>query len=180
MSAASSLGEVFDAGGSSVFEDLQRLVFASYIATVNILTDSTLIPPDRGDVSNIAIGPDGQPVPGVDAFVVYSSKIATLSVRALIIVPTITLAMFLVVFGLTNLPSPWYKVHALQATVLYSYQPQHANLAGAIWKREGDTPYLDESHIGAGEVEAPVVVRPPLARPRFDRTNRTLSWGLSG
>lgn len=168
-SPETALGPIFDAGTSSVHADLQRLVLASYIATMNTLTDTTLFPTDHLGIFNDVLGSDGQVQAGVDEFVVWSSQIATLSIRALVVIPIVTLVMFLIVYCLTTLPSPWYRIQALQATVLYSCLHQRT-LGGPDTELQhaGDTPYLFPDD----ELQA-------RFRPRFDKHHRTLSWGHS-
>ncbi|KAH8888942.1 hypothetical protein GQ53DRAFT_767084 [Thozetella sp. PMI_491] len=104
QSATTSLGGAFDASSASIKSDLERLVLASYIATTNTFTDTTLYP-ESGQansatvggvpVPNIVLDNLGNPLPGVDGFVVYSSNVVALSVRVLIIVPTVTFACWL-------------------------------------------------------------------------------------
>jgi len=167
LSTDTALGEVFDAGSSSAYADLQRLVNASYVATINTLTDTTLFPPAHNGIPNDVLGPNGKVNPGVDGFVVWSSEVQALSIRVLIIIPSITLAMFLIVYCLTNLPFSWYRIQALQATVLYSsLHEMAAGHADFEVRREGDTPFARK-----GDVEQTAF------RPRFNRHSRTLSWG---
>ncbi|RYP43224.1 hypothetical protein DL770_011777 [Monosporascus sp. CRB-9-2] len=98
-----ALGGMFDAGASSVYEDLQRLVLAAYVATSSVLNDTTLFQTTNTEgVENQAIDGTGQVRDGVADFVVWSSDVATLSVKAIIIIPTIALALWLVVLALLN------------------------------------------------------------------------------
>ena len=96
-STATSLGQFFDAEDSSFHSDIQRLVMASYIASTNVLTESTLFAEDRLGISNFILGNDGVVMPGAADFVIWSSQVRTLSVRTLIIIPVIVLALFLIV-----------------------------------------------------------------------------------
>ena len=96
-STATSLGQFFDAQESSFHNDIQRLVTASYVASTNVLTESTLFAEERLGVPNFILGNDGQVQPGSADFVIWSSQVRTLSVRTLIIIPVITLALFLIV-----------------------------------------------------------------------------------
>lgn len=99
-STATSLGQFFDAEDSSFHRDIQRLVIASYIATTNVLTESTLFAEDRLGIPNFILGNDGQVLPGADEFVIWSSNVRTLSVRTIIIIPVIALALFITVIGM--------------------------------------------------------------------------------
>jgi len=105
-STATSLGLYFDANVSSFHSDIQRLVIASYVASANTLTESTLFAEDRLDVPNFALGDDGQVLPGADNFVIWSSQVGTLSVRTLIIIPVIALALFLIVLYVIEFRHP--------------------------------------------------------------------------
>ncbi|KAH0848912.1 hypothetical protein AYO21_10647 [Fonsecaea monophora] len=169
VSTDTSLGEKFDAGASSFHDDLQRLVFASYIATMNTLTDTTLFSTNNYGLPNQVIGSDGGPDPGVDAFVIWSSNVSTLSILTIIIIPVMTVVMKLIVWALTDLPFSWYRIQALQATVLYSCLHEKATGINDVeCNRQGDRPWVKQ-----GDHEQAVF------RPRFDRESRTLSWGAA-
>ncbi|KIX96218.1 uncharacterized protein Z520_07996 [Fonsecaea multimorphosa CBS 102226] len=169
VSTDTSLGEKFDAGASSFHNDLERLVFASYIATMNTLTDTTLFSTNNYGIPNEATGSDGKPSPGVDAFVIWSSEVSTLSILALIIIPVMTVAMKVIVWALTEMPFSWYRIQALQATVLYScLHEKAAGINDVECNRQGDRPWVEK-----GDHEQAVF------RPRFDRESRTLSWGAA-
>ena len=101
-STATSLGQYFDAEESSFHNDIQRLVIASYVASANTLTESTLFAEDRLGIPNFVLGNNGQVLPGADSFVIWSSQVGTLSVRTLIIIPVIALALFLIVLYVIN------------------------------------------------------------------------------
>ncbi len=135
LSASTALGEVFDAGSSSMYADLQRLVLASYIATTNMLTDTTLFPTDTNSILNYALGPDGALLSGVAEFVVWSSDISTLSVRSIIIIPTVWLALWIIVLILSGI-RPLRVVQALSATVLFRHLDTHVE----GWKCHSDIP----------------------------------------
>jgi len=108
-SASSSLGGYFNASSASVYADLERLVFASYIATVNTLTDTTLFPTDSG-IGNEVVDPATLlPFAGVDAFVIWSSNVVTLSVKALIIIPVLAAVLWMVFIGVLLLPIPMFS-----------------------------------------------------------------------
>lgn len=95
-STATSLGEYFDAEESTFRNDIQRLVIASYVASANTLTESTLFAQERLGIPNSILN-NSQILPGSTDFVIWSSDVSTLSVRVLIIIPAITLALFLIV-----------------------------------------------------------------------------------
>lgn len=143
LSSTTSLGNIFDAGGSGAFSDLQRLVLAAYIGSTNTLTDLTLYPqsssppPDEAQaatedgkpiLANLALDDNGNRREGVAQFVIYSSEISTLSVKALIIIPALSLVFWLLALGLLTW-SPLSKVNALDVTVLH--QTLEEKLPGA-------------------------------------------------
>jgi len=103
QSASTEVENVFNASSSSMQADLSRLVFASYIATVNTLTDTTLFPQIRGVLNDITTNP--QSYGGVGEFVIWSNDVIALSVSALIIIPTITVALWLIFIALIFTPS---------------------------------------------------------------------------
>lgn len=114
-SASTSLGGYFHASTSSVYSDLERLVFASYIATANTLTDTTLFSTDSG-IGNQVVDPVTLlPFAGVDEFVIWSSSVVTLSVKAIIIIPVLAAALWIVFIGVLLLPIPIFS--ALTVTV---------------------------------------------------------------
>ncbi|ERS98457.1 uncharacterized protein SPSK_06055 [Sporothrix schenckii 1099-18] len=101
QSSTLALGTIFDAGSSSAFSDLQRLVLAAFIATANTLTDTTLASSYLGSktaAGNMIYGDNNEPLSGADEFVVWSSDVSTISVRAAIIIPVVAFASWLLVF----------------------------------------------------------------------------------
>ena len=101
-SSVTALSNILDANSSSIYSDLERLVYASYIATVNCLTETTLFPPANGFLN--AVAPGGILLDGTSSFVIYSTDIATLSVRTLIIIPTIAVGLWIVSISLLLVP----------------------------------------------------------------------------
>ena len=101
-SSVTALASVLDASSSSIYDDLQRLVFASYIATVNCLTETTLFAPANGFLNDVA--PGGILLPGTGDFVIFSEDIAALSVRTLIIVPVVAVGLWIFSIALIFLP----------------------------------------------------------------------------
>lgn len=166
QSGSTALGRILDAGSASIHSDLERLVLASYIATKNVLTDATLIP--TGTIPNLVEDSNGNIFPGVADFVVRSSSVSTLSIRALIIFPMLSVALLLIVFLVKNLQSPWYKVHALQATVLYSCLDEMTMAAHQkkLWQRDSNVVFWE------GDEEQACI------GPRYDwKGDRKLHWG---
>jgi len=85
---------ILDAGSSSIFDDLERLVLASWVSSKNILRDTTTYA--NGQMVNLAEGPRGEVEAGVAQFLLQSGDIDTLSVRILIAIPAILLFLFIV------------------------------------------------------------------------------------
>lgn len=112
-SSVTALSNILDANSSSIYSDLERLVYASYIATVNCLTETTLFPPANGFPNEVA--PGGILLEGTGNFVIYSNDIATLSVRSLIIIPTIAVSLWIVSIVLLLLPITRNVVATLEA-----------------------------------------------------------------
>jgi len=122
VSSTTSIGNIFDAESSSALSDLRRLVLSAYIATTNTLTDLTLYPEDApgrdNGTANLAIDESGNIKPGVADFVVWSPDITTLSVKAIIIIPVLSLVFWILALSLLRW-SPLRSVNALDATVLH-------------------------------------------------------------
>ncbi|KAK3346853.1 hypothetical protein B0T25DRAFT_553015 [Lasiosphaeria hispida] len=137
-SATAPIGSTFNAGGSSIHKDLERLVLSSYIATVNTLTDTTLYLRPEGEtpsITNIALDSQSQPLPGVDAFVVYTSKATALSVTTLIVVPTLALGTLVLSLLLLKF-SPLRLATAME--VIEHFQLLREDYGDATIKRGSD------------------------------------------
>jgi hypothetical protein len=163
--SATPLG-AFDANSSTVYDDLKRLVLVAYIGSVNALINTVLYPTEVNSVPNMVLDLDGVILPGVDEFVIFSSEVTTLSVPAIVVIPVIFLVLFVINYCMINLPSPWYRIQALQATVLFTSLHQlGADNPGAVWRREGGTGYS-----GKGDTE------PSAVKPHYDRRTRIVNW----
>ncbi|KAG7290339.1 hypothetical protein NEMBOFW57_000339 [Staphylotrichum longicolle] len=103
-SRTTSPNGVIDAGASSMFADMERLILASYAATRNIFTDAVMFG-QPGGYENLVKGPDGQPREGAGKFVVSSPDIQTFSLTGIV-----TLAVILLVLILLNCLT-WLLVH---------------------------------------------------------------------
>ncbi|KAK2593617.1 hypothetical protein QQS21_008665 [Conoideocrella luteorostrata] len=89
-SATSTIGQIFSAKDSGFQKDLERLVLASYIATTNILTDSTQYPAGaERELENLSRGADGKIKDGVADFIVFSSDVSALSMAVVIAIPVL-------------------------------------------------------------------------------------------
>ncbi|KAI1384407.1 uncharacterized protein F4822DRAFT_362848 [Hypoxylon trugodes] len=105
LSATTANGQVFNAEASSIHNDLERLVQAAYVATVNCLTDLTLYPAgaDR-DLANIALDDTNQPRSDVAEFVVWSPDVAALSTVVVIVIPSVFVGVWLIATVLLYAP----------------------------------------------------------------------------
>jgi hypothetical protein len=128
-SLASSLtayGAGFDAERCSLVADMTRLVNSSYIATRNILFDSTTISSQGQEgLVNAYLGDNSSILPGSDEFVISSPNIITLSVRVLIIVPAVFVGVIVLLTVLAFLPDPWRSSKELNATRLHALKRQN-------------------------------------------------------
>jgi hypothetical protein len=106
-SSFSSLSNDFNASSSSIHDDLERLVWASYIATVNVLTETTLYVNDNGTPNDLERNDHLHD--GASEFVIFTSKATALSVRSLIIIPTLTLGLWVIFLVLMFFPGKAVK-----------------------------------------------------------------------
>ncbi|KAF2184172.1 hypothetical protein K469DRAFT_634349 [Zopfia rhizophila CBS 207.26] len=169
-SAATSVGLFFDAETSNLHQDLQRLVLGAYVATKNTLAETTMFNDPPKDIPNLAFDQKTKQFKdGVADFVIYGSNFAALSVRVIIVVPVITVFLWLSVYLLTDnpcIPLPWAYVNALKAPVLYSSVDNETleTERPGNWKRTSQAPYYTEK-------ESLVAVR-----PKYDLESRVFSW----
>ncbi|TWU78497.1 hypothetical protein ED733_008974 [Metarhizium rileyi] len=102
-SATVAFGSFFDAGASSFQKDLERLVMASYIATTNVLTDSTLHPAEKPtSLPNVIRAENNHIMDGVADFVVWSQDVSALSIVVVAALPILLLAVWLLSIVLLN------------------------------------------------------------------------------
>ena len=97
QSTSNSLGLLLDAEKCSLQNDLTQLVFTSYLASKNVLSDSTTYGSEQPGISNLAKDSNGKFEPGAADFVIYSKDVASLSIRVIIVIPTILCALALLV-----------------------------------------------------------------------------------
>ncbi|RPB01274.1 hypothetical protein L873DRAFT_1803759 [Choiromyces venosus 120613-1] len=98
-SFAAAPAYVLDAGLSSIFDDLERLVLASWVSSRNVLIDTTTY--KSAGLVNVAKGQKGSVEASTAKFVLQSGDVGTLSVRVLISIPAVLLFLLIVdwVFG---------------------------------------------------------------------------------
>ena len=171
-SSATAIGPVFDAGSSSILQDFQRLVLASYTATRNVLVETTMYQGQaRYGITNLA-APTGSPLAGVADFVVPSQAVTTFSVRTLIIVPVVLCVLLALNLLVGLVPAPWRFTHALHASVLYSHLHEAAmrkHGASASGKQATsasgeETKYKRRTRVAHSKDPAPTAVRPTFTK----------------
>jgi len=147
-SSSSALGVAFDANTSSIYRDLEYLAVASYIRTRDIFAETTRFSEQgREGIPDLARDNDDKPRAETGDFVITSPNIATLSIRALIIVPAVTGGMVLVAFLFKRVLRSSDLSRALGATMLYSYLHELAGREGREsenWNREGDVAFSSQ------------------------------------
>jgi hypothetical protein len=149
-STTSAVGYAFNAQTSSILQDLEYLIMASYIATKNIFVETTRFPQAGRDntIPDVSRTPSSSPTwnnaapprPGTGDFVITDPGVATLSVQVLIAIPVAMAAAIGAVALLGLLPTPWKVSQALNATILYSHLHEHEERLfdeDAKWNREG-------------------------------------------
>jgi hypothetical protein len=90
-SSANVIDFLFDGGSSSVYNDIYRLVLTAYIATANVLTDSTLHDMSALKLPNLFTSDN---ITGVAEFVVYSPDVTTFSLVSIILIPLLALTLW--------------------------------------------------------------------------------------
>lgn len=145
QSASTAMGQTFDAGSASMESDLHQLVAASYIASKNILTDTTTINGSLTTLKNAAIDPKTDNLyAGAADFIVTSSDIATISIKVLITIPVILIFLLFLITIITQSSSSWNKAEALQATVLYSCLDERSvGRTKGTWNRSSYVAYYN-------------------------------------
>ncbi|KAK0710599.1 hypothetical protein B0H67DRAFT_262423 [Lasiosphaeris hirsuta] len=101
ISTSGAVNGVLDAATSSIFRDMERLIMAGYVSTLNILGDSTLFEPSPEDYKNsnwFTNETTGELLDEADAFVVQTSSVQTFNLTGLI-----TLAVIIFVMLVTKL-----------------------------------------------------------------------------
>ncbi|OCK89898.1 uncharacterized protein K441DRAFT_667014 [Cenococcum geophilum 1.58] len=147
-SSSSALGVAFDANTSSIYRDLEYLAVASYVRTRDIFAETTRFGEQgREGIPDLARDNDDKPRAETGDFVITSPNIATLSIRALIIVPAVTGGLVLVAFLFKRVLRSSDLSRALGATMLYSYLHELAGREGREsenWNREGDVAFSSQ------------------------------------
>ncbi|KAK5994485.1 hypothetical protein PT974_04962 [Cladobotryum mycophilum] len=89
--------DFIDAAASNIEDDLERLIFASFIKSKNALVDTALF--DYRGAAKTVMGPSvTEPLPGAGDFVVQNSKIQTFSMTGLVVLLVALIALTMVEF----------------------------------------------------------------------------------
>lgn len=144
QSASTTLGQYIDARSAGMESDLRHLVAASYIASKNILTDTTTINRNITTLNNAAMDPKTSDLyAGSADFIVTGSNVATISMKVLVTIPLI-LIFLLFLITITHSSASWNKAQALQATVLYSCLDERlVGRTKGTWNRSSDVAYYN-------------------------------------
>ena len=114
QSSTTAIDGSFDAGASSLQKDLERLVLATYIASTNVFTDTTLFPRAAESQLRNELRDESGQVPDATAdFVVYTQDAAVVDIVVLIAIPTVLVAVWLCSMWLMYF-SPVRVVRALE------------------------------------------------------------------
>ncbi|RYO82915.1 hypothetical protein DL766_003392 [Monosporascus sp. MC13-8B] len=88
-SGTRSLNGVIDAHTCSIYDDIERLILASFVASRNVFSDATMFG-QSGNYPNIFTSPNGQPGNGAANFVVSSPDIQTFSLTGIVTLAAIS------------------------------------------------------------------------------------------
>jgi hypothetical protein len=93
-SLAAAPSYILDAGASSIIDDLERLLLASWVSSSSVLRDTTTY--GANDMANFVKGGKDSSGDSVAEFVLKSGDVSTLSVRILISIPFLLLFLLAV------------------------------------------------------------------------------------
>lgn len=94
-SRTTSPNGVIDASASSIHDDMERLLVASFVASRNVFVDATMFEHD-GSYPNLVEDSTGQPAEGAGDFVVSSPDIQTFSLGGILAIMATLLVLLLV------------------------------------------------------------------------------------
>ncbi|KAM0434036.1 hypothetical protein ACHAPT_003980 [Fusarium lateritium] len=92
-SRTTSPNGVIDAESCSMYDDMERLILASFVASRSIFTDATMFP--ETTYRSVIRGPDGKPRSGAGDFVVSSPEIQTFSLGGVTALLTLLVVLIL-------------------------------------------------------------------------------------
>ena len=142
-SATTSNERIFDAGASSIKSDLDRLLFATYIYTANVLSDMTLYPVESRSsekLSNFARKKSGEVKDEIAGFVVFTPDVTAVSVAVLVTIPCVVIVVWILAVVLVFF-TPVGVVNALDSNNMHQELAKHYVDAtvkyggeGAVWE----------------------------------------------
>ncbi|GAB1312671.1 hypothetical protein MFIFM68171_02881 [Madurella fahalii] len=94
-SRTTSPNGVIDAGASSIHDDMERLLVASFVASRNVFVDAIMFEQD-GTYPNLVQDSTGQPAAGAGDFVVSSPDIQTFSLGGIVAIVVILIVLLLI------------------------------------------------------------------------------------
>ncbi|RYP67497.1 hypothetical protein DL769_005744 [Monosporascus sp. CRB-8-3] len=94
-SRTTSPNGVIDAGASSIYDDMERLILASFVASRNVFSDATMFREEE-NYPNIFRSSTAEPEDGAGNFVVSSPDIQTFSLTGIVTVTVIFVALILI------------------------------------------------------------------------------------
>lgn len=164
LASSTAVEGVFDASIYDIRDELRRLIALSYVLESDILRRTVTNSPSRTKYANPALV-DGIKADGVDDFVVYSSDVATLSLKTLIAVPATLLVVVLIMLSLevntcangNRGPGARYHIRRTAFNPMQMYRHlDEATGGNHIWKgRTSDVPYVKNSGPGYVNEDAP-------------------------
>ncbi|KAL8339332.1 hypothetical protein RB598_007586 [Gaeumannomyces tritici] len=150
-SRTTSPNGVIDAGASSIKNDMERLVMASYVGTKNVFVDTTMYESNAG-WPNMLQDANGQAAAGAGNFVITSPEVLTFSLTGLIALATIFVFLLvtetLISVGASKLRRSGNLIQfkALTAIQLFRilFEPADANKVDKRWSCEDRFPQADD------------------------------------
>ncbi|KAL8399495.1 hypothetical protein RB594_000033 [Gaeumannomyces avenae] len=150
-SRTTSPNGVIDAGASSIKNDMERLVMASYVGTKNVFVDTTMYESNAG-WPNMLQDANGQAAAGAGNFVITSPEVLTFSLTGLISLATIFVVLLateaLISVGASKLRRSGNLIQfkALTAIQLFRilFEPADANKVDKRWSCEDRFPRADD------------------------------------
>ncbi|RYP53422.1 hypothetical protein DL768_001567 [Monosporascus sp. mg162] len=94
-SRTTSPNGVINAAASSMHDDIERLLVASFVATRNVFVDATMFE-TASTRDNLLRAPNGEPADGAGEFVVASPNIQTFSMVGIIVLVVVLVALLLI------------------------------------------------------------------------------------
>ncbi|RYP69885.1 hypothetical protein DL771_005828 [Monosporascus sp. 5C6A] len=153
-SRTTSPNGVIDAERSSIYDDMERLILASFVASRSIFTDATMFG-QHDEYENVFTGPDGQPADGAGNFVVSNPDVQTFSLTGIISIMVIFAALLLADCAVSLLvrfhhdhqnsnhwAKKWARFHVLTAVQLFRcvYEPGAGETKCCQWSCEHPVP----------------------------------------